>query len=339
MSAANATLLFVVGSDLPERVASVEGKIHLAGSTDLHLLLGKREPRHRLHITPNFLRQQRRPDLSQYRCLFNMITEPEQNGRVLENLRKLLRDFSGKVVNRPEAVLRSTRDQVARQLAGVPGLHAPRVLRLRSSKTGIAQAIERAGLNYPVILRQAGTHTGRIVGLFGSADQLPASLPKHDEHIATEFVDFRSGDGLYRKYRVFFIGPHIIFRHMLASDRWSVHAEDRMRFMVERPELLAEEGTLFASPEGAFPPGIGETLQKVRERMALDYFGMDFGIGPDGRLVLFEANATMNFFPFLADPRFAYVQRCLAPAQQAFRELLGLAPADAPSRADLATAG
>ena len=69
--------------------------------------------------------------------------------------------------------------------------------------------------------------------------------------------------------------------------------------------------------------------------MELDYFGMDFAILPGGRVVLFEANATMNFFPFLTEPRFEYVRRCIEPAQMAFLELLGLAAAPA-ARPDLA---
>ena len=76
-----------------------------------------------------------------------------------------------------------------------------------------------------------------------------------------------------------------------------------------------------------------QTLEIVRERLGLDFFGMDFGILPDGRVVLFEANATMNFFPFLTQAEFAYVQKCLEPAQRAFRELVGLAPAGAELKA------
>ena len=66
-------------------------------------------------------------------------------------------------------------------------------------------------------------------------------------------------------------------------------------------------------------------LAEVRERVDLDYFGIDFGIMPDGRLLLFEANATMNFFSLLPTDQFAYVRACVAPARAAFRELLGLA--------------
>lgn len=323
-----ATLLFIVGSDRDDKIVQVRpGKVRIGCATDIHHLISKQYPSNRLHVTRNYFRQQRRPELSHYSCLLNLITEPEDNLRVLENLRKILRDLPGKVINRPEAVLQSTRDQVARRLAGIPGLVVPRVIRLRTAKPAIAaQAIERAELQFPIILRRAGSHTGRILGLFDKIGELQAALAEGAEHIATEFIDFRSADGFYRKYRVFFIGRQRVFRHMLVSNNWNVHASDRGS-MADRPDLIAEEQLLFANTEGAFPPTVSQALRSVRDRMALDFFGMDFGIATDGRVVLFEANATMNFFPFHADPRFAYAQGCLAPAQHAFREMVGLAPA------------
>jgi glutathione synthase/RimK-type ligase-like ATP-grasp enzyme len=257
----------------------------------------------------------------------NLITEAEKNSKVLENLRKLLRGLPGKIINPPEAVLRSTRDQVARRLAGISGLIVPRAIRLRKGKPGLAiQAIEQAGLSLPIILRQVGTHTGKIVGLFDRVDQIQAELGSDDEHIATEFVDFRSSDGLYRKFRVFCIGRQIVFRHLLISDDWNVHGKDRGRFMADRPDLIDEERAMFGTPEGAFSPKIRQVISAVRERIALDFFGMDFGIAPDGRVLLFEANATMNFFSPLPGPQFNYLRACIAPAQLAFRELLGLEP-------------
>ena len=147
------------------------------------------------------------------------------------------------------------------------------------------------------------------------------------EHVATQFVDFSSADGHYRKFRVYFIGPRIILRHMIVSDVWNVHVKDRTRFMSQHPELVAEERALFDSAD-PFTPAVREVLQHVRERMPLDFFGMDFAITQSGEVVLFEANATMNFFPLwpTEDPQFIYLTKCLDPAQAAFRELLGLKP-------------
>lgn len=327
--AREASLLFVVGSDQPDRLTLSGNKFRVAGSTDIYKLLGPQQPYHRLQMTPNYFRQARRAELDGYSCILNLITEAEQNGKVLENLRKLVRGVPAKVVNRPEAVLRSTRDQVARQLSGIEGLRVPRAIRLRAAKADVSmRTIEKAGLNYPIILRQAGTHTGRIVGCFGTADELKAALGGEGDHIATEFADFRSPDGFYRKYRAFFIGEKIILRHMLASDHWNIHARDRRRFMLAQPDLIEEERRLFADPENPFPPEIARVLRAVRDRISLDFFGMDFGIDADGRVVLFEANATMNFFPFLPETELAHVLRCGPIAEAAFRELLGLPPAN-----------
>src|SRR5947209_17858018 len=93
--------------------------------------------------------------------------------------------------------------------------------------------------------------------------------------------------------------------------------------MAERPEMVIEEKRMFAAPEVSFPDEVQRVLAAVRQRMPLDFFGMDFGVLPDGRVVLFEANATMNFFPLLPDPRFAYLESCMEPARNAFLELLG----------------
>jgi hypothetical protein len=332
-------LLFLAGSDRHERAILGTETIGNVGSTDLYKLLAKRARYDRLHVTKQFFRQGRRPKLQRYLCLLNLVTDPDQNPKVLENLRKLLRGYPGRVINRPEAVLQSTRDQVAKRLAGTPGLIVPTTLRLRINKPDIAaQAVERAGLQFPIILRRAGTHTGRIVGVFDGLASFRAACGEEGDHIAIEFIDFRSSDGLYRKYRSFFIGRHIILRHMLVSDQWNVHAKERERFLTEWPELLDEERALFETPQGAFPEPVLQCQRAIRERMPLDFFGMDYGIVPDGRVVLFEANATMNFFPFVADPRVAHVKACYRPAQEAFWEMLGLpVTADTPADDEIET--
>ena len=323
-----ARLLCIIGSDQDDKVFRIRpGKIKIGCSTDIHHLISKQHPYHRLHVTRNYFRQQRRPELSDYSCLLNLITEPENNQRVLENVRKILRDLPGKVINPPEAVLQSTRDQVARRLAGIPGLIVPKAVRLRTAKPAIAaQAIERAGMQFPIILRKTGTHTGRILGRFDEIGELRAALIDGAEHIATEFIDFRSTDGLYRKYRVFFFGRQRVLRHMLVSDNWNIHGKDRKRFMTGRPDFTEVERRLFAKPEGAFPDDVIRVLMAIGEQMPLDFFGIDFGFAPDGRVILFEANATMNFFPLSTDPQFAYTKSCVEPARLALLELLGFEP-------------
>jgi len=327
MSNAPATLLLTFGADRDDQIRSKDGHVKVAGSSDLFGLLDADHPHHRLHITRQLLRQKRRPNLVPYHCILNLITEPENNDRVLDNLKRLLRTFSGKVINRPEAVLRTTRDLIARRLADIPSLLAPKAIRLKSAdRAKVRDRLDRAGMEFPLILREPGTHLGTSQARFDDLDAMVAGMTAGTEYIATQFVDYRSADGLYRKCRVWFIGPHTIFRHQFASDHWNVHNKDGLRFMADRPDLIAEEKALFAEPDGAFPAEVKQVLAAIRERIDLDYFGIDFGFMPDGRVILFEANATMNFFSTLPSDEFAYVRACVPPARAAFRELLGLPP-------------
>jgi hypothetical protein len=326
-SARPATLLLTFGADRDDQIRSKDGHVKVAGSSDLFGLLDADHPHHRLHITRQLLRQKLRPNLIPYHCILNLITEPENNDRVFDNLKRLLRPFRGKVINRPEAVLRTTRDQMARRLADIPGLLVPKVIRLKKADPArLLDKLDRVGMAFPLILREPGTHLGTSQARFDNLESMIAGMTAGTEYIATQFIDYRSDDGLYRKCRIWFIGPHTIFRHQFASDHWNVHNKDGLRFMAERPDLIAEEKSLFASPDGAFPPAIKQVLAAIRNRIDLDYFGIDFGIMPDGRVILFEANATMNFFSALPSDDFAYVRACVPPARAAFRELLGLPP-------------
>lgn len=323
----NATLLLIFGADRDDQIRSRNGHVTVSGSSDLFGLLEADHPHHRLQITRQLFRQNRRPDLSRYKHVLNLITEPEHNDRVLDNARRLLRAIPGKVINRPEAVLRSTRDQIAKRLADIPGLLVPKVIRLKKAdEAKLRDKLARAALEFPLIMRQPGTHLGTSQARFDDLGTMIAAMVPGTEYLVTQFVDYRSADGLYRKCRVWFIGTHTIFRHQFASDHWNVHNKDGLMFMADRPDLLAEEEALFASPDGAFPSDVKQVLARIRERIDLDYFGIDFGFMPDGRVILFEANATMNFFSLLPSDEFAYVRACVPPARAAFRELLGLSP-------------
>lgn len=315
----NRPLLFIFGAgDNSDKVRRARSRTLVSGSTDLGRLLPDEVVRHRLVVTLDSFSGSP-PDFDGYRVIANMITEPEDSAALLENLDKMLSGVSQRVINPPAAVLRSTRDQVAGLLEGIEGLIVPRTVRFRGCECDEAARILAGG---PVILRRAGTHGGNIVGLFGSFGPALESLEGDRDHLATEFVDYRSPDGLYRKFRIFFIGPHRILRHMLISDGWIVHGAARTKFMAARPELIAEERAIFES-QNPFPPEICATFDAVRERMPLDFFGLDFALTTSGRVLLFEANATMSFMPNLFIEKFEHLRRSYPLARAAFMELLG----------------
>jgi len=276
-------------------------------------------------MSKQFLQAAARPDPKRYPVVLNLCTDPDQHPRTLERIGKLLRGYKGRLINRPEMVLRTTRDQVARRLSGIDGLYVPKIVRLRNPKAGVASAAsQKAGQAFPLIVRRAGTHTGKIIGVVNDAVELDQAAVGEGEFFLIEFVDFRSDDGLYRKYRLWSFGGRTIFRHLVISDNWNVHVSERMRFMLDRPDLMTEEKRLLTRPDGNFPPSVHATFDAVKKKMGLDFFGMDFAFDRDGRMILFEANATMNFFPLEPHLKFSYLGQIRGPAQQAFAAMLGL---------------
>ncbi|MGQ0558872.1 MAG: hypothetical protein ACT4OE_04700, partial [Sphingosinicella sp.] len=206
--------------------------------------------------------------------LLNLVTDPDLSPRTLGVISRIVEDFRGRVINRPERVLASGRDRAAQRLAGVDGLVVPLVLRLDGSRPETARAaIAAASPRFPMILRETGTHTGRIVGVVGDAGELLAGLAPGKVYYATEFVDFRSPDGRYRKYRFFFIGGDMIFRHMVAGESWDVHMRDRLGFMIEQPGLLAEEKALFDGGMAAFPAPARRGGARVGGRQGREFRG------------------------------------------------------------------
>ena len=83
--------------------------------------------------------------------------------------------------------------------------------------------------------------------------------------------------------------------------------------------VRAEEAAFLHDMDAALGAAAVATLERVAASLGLDYAGMDFAIGADGRVLLFEANATMVINPPEPDPIWDYrrpaIERALAAAR------------------------
>jgi len=326
-----ASILVVTGGDRIYK-SPTPGRGRITGLSDVDGLLPDALATRRLDLSLDLepllmmLKQQSGGgDLSGFACVLNLVSEPDHSPKTLEALQLLLRGYAGRVINRPEAVLRTSRAEVANVLSGIPGLLVPGILRFRGGDSGAAlAAVTGAGLSFPLIVRQTATHQGRTMVLVEDEVQFRSAVADDREYFAIEFVDYRLADGLYHKYRMWSFGGSHIFRHLAVTANWNVHISDGTAFMVDRPDLIEAEVRLMERREGVFPDHVHAIVAAIGERLGLDCFGVDFGFHADGRMVLFEANAAMSFFPLVPDPRFEYRARLLAPAKEAFAAMLGL---------------
>jgi len=222
---------------------------------------------------------------------------------------RLVTRTSAPVINDPRAVMETGRIENARRLRALQGVVTPRTLamarRVLAGPEGTA-SIASHGLAFPLLLRSPGYHTGRNFVLVEAADGLAAaaaSLPG-DDLLAIEYLDARGEDGNARKYRVMMIDGAIYPSHLAISANWKVHyfTSD----MADHPEHRREETDFLRDMPATLGSKAMTGLERIRDCLGLDYAGVDFGLGPDGDLLLFEANATMVIAPPAADERWAY---------------------------------
>ncbi len=317
---------YLIGSDQNNRLVLPHEKrdVSVIGGTDIHELRTRQPKNYRLlHVPRNYFRQPVRHRLTELECLLNCVTDSDNNPRVLDNIERLIKSYKGRVINRPELVKNTSREKIAKLLSRADDIIVPRVLRLKkNNKAHLVNAMEMGAITFPIILRVAGTHSGEILGLCDTIEDAIRVIPEDQDCVATEYVDYRSNDGIYRKYRVFIIGSELILRHMIPSEQWNIHARDREIFIRAHPEAIAEWRYWCEHGIGALSERVVRSLHEIRKLVGLDFFGVDFGLAPDGRIILFEANATMNFFPFPPQPEYAFAKACLPLAQDAFNKLL-----------------
>jgi hypothetical protein len=247
--------------------------------------------------------------LPPHQLIFNAIGDADLCEPALDAAARLITRSSAPVINDPSAVMKTGRITNARRFSAVPGVLTPRTLMIaRDILAGPdgAASIADHRFTFPLLLRSPGYHTGRNFVLVSSAAALSAaaaSLPG-DDLLVIEYLDARGQDGNARKYRAMMIGGRIYPLHLAISRDWKVHyfTSD----MADRPDHRLEEASFLGDMRATLGDSAMAALERIRDILGLDYAGIDFGLGPDGDLLLFEANATMVVTPPAPDERFAY---------------------------------
>ena len=254
--------------------------------------------------------------------VFNTVGDADLCALALERLGPLLARTTAPVLNPPSRVRATGRAALAAALAKIEGLRTPAMLSLphKAWLGGQARAeLDRIGLRFPLLLRAEGFHTGQHFVRVERPDALAAAaaaLPG-EALIAIEPLDARGPDGRYRKYRVMSLGGNLYPLHLAVSRQWKVHYFTAA--MAEDAAFRTEEAAFLNDMGAALGPAAVAVLERVAAVLGLDYAGMDFAIGADGRVLLFEANATMVLNPPEPDPIWDYrrpaIERALAAAK------------------------
>ncbi len=222
---------------------------------------------------------------------------------VPERLAPLFHRWPRPALNDPALAARLTRDGVARGIARLPGCAAPDFTRLSRAEAADWQ-------DFPVLLRPVGSHAGQDLAKLDDAAALAAYLEAvpGEAFFACPFIDYRSADGLFRKYRVAFVAGVPFLCHMAASGHWMVHYLNAgMTGSAAKRAMEAEAMEGFAT---GFARRHAAAFAAVNDWLGLEYSQIDCAELPDGRLLVFEADTAAiihqmdppDLFPYKREP-------------------------------------
>jgi tetratricopeptide (TPR) repeat protein len=315
------------------------------GNVSLHKFLDDRI--FQTHIVlPEFY--DRHKPLPPHELVVNAIGDTEIASGALAAAQSFLTLTSAPVINLPSAVFATGRSDNAKRLSSLPGVAAPITVTLaRDQLTGANASVTLAGcgLEFPVLLRVPGFHTGMKFLRVDNFEALPAALAELPgrELIVMQYLDARGPDGKARKYRVMMIDGQIYPLHLAISNHWKVHyftAE-----MAASPDHRAEEAAFLQDMPAVLGPQAMHALEQIQSTLGLDYGGIDFVLNAQGEVLVFEANATMVVNRPEAGEQWSYrlpaYHRIEAAIQKMFRRRIRQDEAQraGPQSHDLATVG
>jgi hypothetical protein len=252
----------------------------------------------------------------------------ESDAAMLARMSRLFTSWPRPVLNDPSFQPALARDTLARSLADVPSICSPSTVAV--GRDELASLLRGSGANsdllpgcrYPVLVRPQGSHAGAGLKKIDDSGDLAAYMLFSfvSSYFVTAFVDYRSADGLYRKYRVAFMDRQPYLCHMAVSQNWMVHYLNAG--MTESADKRAEEAQAMMHFDATFVARHREAFVALHERLPLDYYSIDCSELPDGRLLVFEADTAAIIHAMDPEAVFPYKHTQMRKVFAAFGDML-----------------
>ena len=250
------------------------------------------------------------------------IGEAPDSRKILLRCQELLQNWPCRILNfHVDAILKLDRALLSRFLANAKALYCPwtqefDVADLRPNPHhAILQRLEAGEICFPLIARPEGAHAGtntfKVDGLANLPDVI-SSFSSERLNIS-QFIDYASRDGQYRKYRIALIDGVACPAHMAISSKWMVHYLNAG--MSESAVKRDEEAHWLNDFHETFAVKHQVAFSELCNILKLDYFAIDCAETQDGLLLIFEIDTAMIIHCMDVEPEFAYKK---APMQKLF---------------------
>ena len=263
--------------------------------------------------------------LPDHAVVLNAIGDPDHAAPSASRVEAFRLRTAKPFLNAPLSVARTARDRLEATLEGIAGLVVPQTCKIEAAPATLKAAIAATGLAYPLLVRPAGRHGGKGLVRLNAEGELDALAPEEKAALTgpvyvSQYRDYQSTDGYYRKYRMIFIDREPYPYHLAISSHWMVHHDSAD--MTHDAARLEEELAFLADPLAVLGAEAMQAITALAKRLDLDYGGVDFARLRDGRVLVFEANATMFVHPEKEDGPLARKNPSVRRITSAFQDFL-----------------
>jgi hypothetical protein len=250
--------------------------------------------------------------LPQFDCVFIAIAEDFHHDRALQAADRLAAGLNVPIINDGARISAVSRAGAAQLLQNLPNAVVPaQTLIGRSALASMANGFPAdTCLGFPMIVRPRASHAGKDLVRLNDAKSVRTYLDgvADESFYVGPFVDYRSADGLWRKYRVIFVHGRPLPYHLAIHSDWAIWYYNA--HMDLDPWKRLEEARFVEDIAAALPARALAALWAIGERIGLDYFGVDCGVLSDGRLVVFEIETGMIVHDWDSPELYPYKPAC-----------------------------
>ena len=235
-------------------------------------------------------------DASHYQRIVSCIGAHDVASDARAILTRWIRRSGMRVSNPPEGIEALSRTSLAPSLQGLPGFFAAPTMRV--ARDSLAE------LALPTIIRPPDSHAGRGLARLTTPENLAEYLRNHDEleFDVSAYIEYRSDDGYYRKFRIVIIDGIAYPYHLAISQHWMVHY---LSADMKSDAWRRDEEAAFLADPSSHIAHFATRFSSLATHLGLEYCALDCTmIGDD--IFVFEIDATMLIHVREDDPIFAY---------------------------------
>ena len=266
--------------------------------------------------------------LPEHDLVFVVAGESGPNRPVLERIAQFTAASRTPVLNRPERILRLSRDSVSDMLRPIAGVAMPATVRTdresleRVGRSALPLSALLEGGRFPIIARPEDSQGGKDLAKLNDAAGLASYLASTagDGFFISRFIDYSGVDGLFRKYRVVMIDGRPFACHMAISSDWMIHYVNAD--MDQSEAKRAEEARFMAGFDEGFARRHKHALAGIKRALGLDYYAIDCAETREGDLLVFEADTAMLVHAMDPPDLYPYKAPAMRRIFDAFRVML-----------------